>query len=102
MRKDLNAQEKMNILEAQRRLLNNVMEFRQIQGRLNHMSERSTTCGSVPSGGGILKVDMDFCDQSKFRIPRNVASSKSLDACWRPQISLRGVLVWGVLALACG
>ncbi|CAE7275571.1 unnamed protein product [Symbiodinium sp. CCMP2592] len=45
-----------------------VMDFRQIQGRLNSMSEQSTCCGSVPSGGGILKVDMDYCDQSKFRV----------------------------------
>ena len=102
MRKDLNAQEKADILDAQRIHLQQVMDFRQIQSRLNSMSEQSTCCGSVPSGGGLLKVDMDYCDQSKFRVPRNVSSSKNLDACWRPQISLGGVLIWGVLSLAFG
>ena len=85
-------------MEAQRVHLANVMAYRKIQSRLCHMSEQSTGAESGISapGGGVLKLDMDFCDQSKFRVPRNCSSSKSLDNLWRPQISLGSALVWGV------
>ena len=104
MRKDLTSQQRADVLEAQRQHLANIMQYRKVQTRLNCMSEESTAVGGGGTGStaGVLKMDLDYCDQSKFRVPRNVSSSKNLDNLWRPQISLGGCLIWGVPALAFG
>ena len=73
---------------AQKSHLLNVHQYRLIQGRLNTLSETP--------GSNILKVDLDGLDQSKTKFPRNLASSKTLAACWRPQLHLVGVIAWGV------
>ena len=94
--KPMDEQQKADILHAQKEHLNLVAQYRAVQTRLNHMSEES--CNAEPGsslGNGVLKIDMDFCDQSKFKIPRNQTSSKSLDHLWRPQMSVACALVWG-------
>ncbi|CAE7199728.1 unnamed protein product [Symbiodinium microadriaticum] len=96
---DLTSQQRADVLEAQRQHLANIMQYRKVQTRLNCMSEESTAVGGGGTGStaGVLKMDLDYCDQSKFRVPRNVSSSKNLDNLWRPQISLGGCLIWGVV-----
>ena len=42
----------------------------------------------------LVKIDVDFCDQAKFKCPRNVDSSKATESLWRPQLHLGGCLVW--------
>ena len=99
--KPMDEQQKADILRAQKEHLNLVAQYRAVQSRLNHMSEESCTGQPGSSlGNGILKIDLDFCDQSKFKIPRNQTSSKSLDHLWRPQMSVACALVWGVLGSA--
>lgn len=78
-----------NKLESlQKSHLLNVHQYRLIQNRFNVLSETP--------GSNILKIDLDGLDQSKTKYPRNLASSKSLSACWRPQVHLVGIICWGV------
>jgi hypothetical protein len=44
----------------------------------------------------ILKIDLDGMDQSKFKVPRNTASSKAHDSLWRPNLHVVGCIVHGV------
>ena len=82
------------ILQAQRHHLQLVKEYRCVQTRYSHMSEGSCR-DSSENASGLLKLDVDFCDQSKFKVPRNTSSSKTLESLWRPQLHLGGCLVWG-------
>lgn len=76
-------------LETLQRLhLNNVQQYRNIQSRLNVLSETS--------GSNILKIDMDGLDQNKTKFPRNLDSSKALANAWRPQLHLVAIIAWGV------
>jgi hypothetical protein len=61
------------------------------------MSESATNfdAGVAPTVS-FLKLDIDGADQAKFRIPRNLDSSKALDNLWRPQLHVTGVIIWGV------
>ena len=52
------------------------MRYRQIEGSPSKARALSPACHSL--GGGVLKVDLDFCDRSKFRIPQNWSSSKNI------------------------
>jgi hypothetical protein len=70
--------------------LSSMFADRALEQRLNGLSE---------AGADLLKLDIDGCDQSKFRLPRGLANSKQLSACWRPTLHLSGVLAWGVTAL---
>ena len=44
-----------------------------------------------------MYLTVDGMDQAKFKVPRNLDSSKEFDACWRPQLHLVGALVPGLL-----
>ena len=63
--------------------------------RLNVLSVESCKRGATISGR-ILKIDIDGMDQSKFKCPRNVSSSKDLDKLWRPTLHLVGTVAHGV------
>ncbi|CAK8991031.1 unnamed protein product [Durusdinium trenchii] len=81
--------DRLKLEAAQKGHLLNVHQYRLIQGRLNTLSETE--------GSNILKIDLDGLDQNKTKFPRNLASSKTLSSCWRPQLHLVGVIVWGVV-----
>ncbi len=52
--------------------------------------------GRLAREEGLIYLCIDGMDQSKFRIPRNVQSSKEWDSCWRPQLHVAGCLAFGV------
>ena len=52
--------------------------------------------GRVDNADEALKVDLDACDEAKFRLPRNTSNAKSLEGMWRPQLHLHGGIAWGV------
>ncbi len=76
--------------------MKNVTQYRAIQTRLSHLSEAATSGDGVEGSASILKIDIDGLDQAKTRWPRGISNSKSLSTCWRPQIHMVGVIVWGV------
>ena len=63
--------------------------------RLNVLSVESGKRGCTISGR-ILKIDIDGMDQSKFKCPRNLSSSKDIDKLWRPTLHLVGTVAHGV------
>ena len=96
IRKVVLSHERAQLERAQAEHIKNVRQFRQIQTRLNSLSEASTsTQGDGSQCSGILKIDCDGLDQAKTRYPRNLASAKSLSNLWRPQIHLVSCIVWG-------
>lgn len=86
--------DRLKLEAVQKGHLLNVHQYRLIQGRLNTLSETE--------GSNILKIDLDGLDQNKTKFPRNLASSKTLSSCWRPQLHLVGVIVWGVTLICAG
>lgn len=87
--------EKCQLETAQSLHIRNVRMYRQIQGRLNSLSEQGT--GGGGSCTSILKIDLDGLDQSKTKYPRNTVNSKSLSGMWRPQCHIMACIVWGEL-----
>ena len=88
LKKSLTESEKDQLLHAQSQHIATVRDYRLTQMRYANLSEEPDS--------GIMKIDVDFCDQAKFRVPRNTASSKATESLWRPQLHLGGCLVWGV------
>ena len=89
------ADEKCQLETAQSLHIKNVRMYRQIQGRLNALSELGA--GGGGSSSSILKIDLDGLDQSKTRYPRNTENAKSLAGLWRPQCHVMACIVWGEL-----
>lgn len=83
-------------MKAQDEHIGAVRQFRTAQTRMNHMSEDASKAGRRDNADEFIKVDLDACDEAKFKCPRNVSNSKSLEKLWRPQLHLHGSLVWGV------
>ncbi|CAE7279118.1 unnamed protein product [Symbiodinium sp. KB8] len=54
--------------------------------------------GAFAAGGTgrLMKVDVDYVDQAKFKVPRNLDLTKSTEGLWRPQLHTGGILIWGV------
>lgn len=83
------------ILKAQEVHISNVRQYRTTQTRMGHMSETATKPGRRDNLDEFIKLDVDACDEAKFKVPRNTSKSKSLEHLWRPQLHLHGALVWG-------
>lgn len=64
---------------------------------MNHLSEDACRANRRDNLDEFIKVDIDACDEAKFKVPRNTASAKTLAATWRPQLHLHGCIAWGVL-----
>ena len=94
--------ERAQILRAHSEHLAMVQAFRSCQTCLNHMSEDSCDLSKMSAGSGaaaggrLLKLDVDYVDQAKFRIPRNLMLTKRSENLWRPQLHTAGILLWGV------
>ena len=88
--------ERAQVLRAQQAHISCVRQFRTAQTRMNHLSEDATKPGRRDNLDEFLKIDIDACDEAKFKLPRNTANSKSLEKLWRPQLHLHGSLIWGV------
>ena len=93
------AAERDAIVEAHRQHLRVVHNYRAAQTRYNHLSEESCGClhssACLAGDNSILKIDIDYCDQAKFRVPRNLALTKATENLWRPQLHTAGILMWG-------
>ncbi|CAK8987608.1 unnamed protein product [Durusdinium trenchii] len=89
--------ERQQVLRAQSDHLNMVMQWRTAQTRMNHLSEDALRPGRKDNQHELFKVDVDACDEAKFRVPRNTSNAKALEAVWRPQLHLHGALSWGVV-----
>ena len=64
------------------------------------MSEDSTKAGMVDiTDGGLIKFDLDYCDQAKYGVPRNELSTKAADNLWKPRLQLAGCICWGATYL---
>lgn len=86
-------------MKAQELHIGTVRQYRCAQTRINHMSEDAVKEGRTDNYDEFIKVDIDACDEAKFKCPRNTSNSKSLEGNWRPQLHLHGSLVWGVPSL---
>ena len=95
--------ERAAVMKAQEAHINMVRQYRCAQTRMNHMSEDATKPGRRDNFDEFIKIDIDACDEAKFKCPRNMANSKNLERLWRPQLHLHGSLIWGVsrLLLTC-
>ena len=94
------AAERDAILKGHTEHLQVVQNYRHCQTRYNHLSEDAcdptkTTPGSDINHGSLIKLDIDYVDQAKFRLPR-VEHTKATDKLWRPQLHTAGILIWGV------
>lgn len=69
---------------------------RQIDERELKICERSMNAQNCPVSR-LLRITLDGMDQAKFRIPRNLASSKQFEDLWRPQIGCIGSIVPGCI-----
>ena len=88
-------EEKQDILASLAWHRDMIFADRASDARLSTSAEESCKLNSsVPYR--VLKIDLDGMDQSKFRCPRNVASTKAHDNLWRPQIHVVGCIIYGV------
>ena len=74
-----------------------VMADRAVNVRGNHSAEQAARTPNHDGYGQMVKVTIDGMDQSKFRCPRNLASSAEFASLWRPQLHIVGTIVWGHL-----
>ena len=92
--------ERATIIKAHSEHLRVVQGYRSAQTSLNHLSEEacSSVTGAYAAGGTgrLIKVDIDYVDQAKIKIPRNLDLTKGNEGLWRPQLHTGGILIWGV------
>ena len=93
-KKATSQEEKDDVASQHQRHLEMVMADRNVDKRGDVMSEEYAKKGD-PFGASILKLSVDGVDQAKFRIPRNLASSKEFQAIWRPQHHIVGSIAHG-------
>ena len=67
--------------------------------RANMLAEKHARDANEEGIGQLLKLTVDGMDQAKFKVPRNMASSKLWESAWRPQLHVVGVIVWGWLEI---
>ena len=82
LKKSLSQEERDNLMRAQTEHIGMVRDYRLTQSRYASLSEDPSS--------SLVKIDIDFCDQAKFKCPRNVDSSKATESLWRPQLHLGG------------
>ena len=97
--KSARGDERAAVMKAQESHIGMVRQYRCAQTRINHMSEDAVKAGRRDNYDEFIKVDIDACDEAKFKCPRNTSNAKSLEGNWRPQLHLHGSLVWGVPSL---
>ena len=71
------------------------MADRAVDRRLRGIGEASARINGI-STERVMYMTIDGMDQAKFKVPRNLSSSKEFESCWRPQVHLVGLLVPGV------
>ena len=81
-------------------MINKKQVFWNVYARVSFLSreacEEHTPGGPIAEEESLLTTAIDGMDQSKFKIPRNLSSSKEFDSHWRPQLHVVGALAHGV------
>ena len=82
-------------------MINNKQGFWNVFARVSLLSqeacEEHTPVGPIAEEESLLTIAIDGMDQSKFKSPRNLSSSKEFDSHWRPQLHVVGTIAHGVL-----
>ena len=73
LKKSLTESEKDQLLHAQSQHIATVRDYRLTQMRYANLSEEPDS--------GIMKIDVDFCDQAKFRVPGTQHPAKQQNHC---------------------
>ena len=63
--------------------------------RATKVAERDARQPSADGRDQILRVTIDGMDRSKFKVPRNLASSAEFESLWRPQLHVVGAIAHG-------
>ena len=91
------AKERELAAKAYKQHLNRMFDDRRLDARLTHLSELSvSTTSSISS---VIHIRIDGMDQAKFKVPRNMESSKLWSKAWRPTLHTVGVVVEGLLEI---
>ena len=88
--------ERLQYQEDKSNHIKDIKADRSISTRGNKLSEEAVANPSTDGHQQVLRVTIDGMDQAKFKLPRNLQMAKSLEASWRPQMSVHGVIVHGL------
>ena len=84
--------EKQEHQEAKQQHITEVKLDREASSRTNHLSEQACKNPSTDGYNQLLKITMDGMDQSKFKVPRNIASNAEWADSWRPMLHFVGAI----------
>ena len=95
--KAVNSDEKFEVQQQLRHHRDEVAADRQSGLRSNLISEDHSNAPSHDGMNQVIKFSIDGMDKSKFRDTRNLASSATLESCWRPDLHLCGAIAHGYI-----
>jgi hypothetical protein len=97
-KKATSTQSRQEIMDAYLKHLKGIFADRTIYARAVSVSETCTSkwAGVQSESNSLLSMCIDGMDQSKFRIPRNLSSSKLWSTAWRPVAHVTGVVAHGI------
>ena len=84
--------------QSQRLHVEAVLRDRRADNLIQGMAEESLMVAdtAVRWDRTILNFDVDWMDQAKFRVPRNVSMNKHFSDMWRPQLGAGGIAMDGI------
>ena len=89
-------EERALLLKKKKEHVAQIMADRNVGMRTTKVAERDARQPSADGRDQILRVTIDGMDQSKFKMPRNLASSADLfEYLWRPQLHVVGAIAHG-------
>ena len=79
--------------------LDQVMSDRRVNTRGNKMASDPSVFAKGFNDQSFMKLQIDGIDQAKFVLPRvkKLQGTSALSKCWRPQVHVTGVIVFGLL-----
>jgi hypothetical protein len=91
-------EDKMKIQEDLNKHLSLIFADRRTDDKQNMLAAASCRRG-CQMHGRILKIDLDGMDQSAYKCPRNLDSSKDFASLWRPVLHVCGVIIHGCIEI---
>jgi hypothetical protein len=88
--------ERASLMEKKKEHIAQIMADREVGMRATKMAERDAKKPS-DGRGQLLRITIDGMDQSKFKVPRNLASTAEFESLWRPQLHVVGAIAHGHL-----
>ena len=97
-RQSLLPEHKEEAAQSQRLHVEAVLRDRRADNLIQGMAEESLMVAdtAVRWDRTILNFDVDWMDQAKFRVPRNVSMNKQFSDMWRPQLGAGGITMDGI------